>query len=178
MLGFLLAVLAAGALLQAAPAPSRGVCGLLEAAEIRTVQDVAITDRKTSEQTVRGLNFAQCVFATTDFARSVSLTLITGHATGSGASARGYWTDTFHGRPKPVAVAPARPAKPNAPPRAISDTGDEAFWTGDARAGALYVLSGDAVLRISVGGVHDEEERIRRSRTLARAALNRLHQER
>lgn len=62
------------------------------------------------------------------------------------------------------------------PPRPIPGAGDEAFWTGDARAGALYVLSADAVLRISVGGVSDEEERIRRSKVLARAALNRLHE--
>ena len=52
--------------------------------------------------------------------------------------------------------------------------GDEAFWTGDAHAGALYVLGAGTVVRISVGGVSDEEERIQRSKTLAQAALNRV----
>jgi hypothetical protein len=178
MIGLLLVFLAAGAVLQPAPVQARGperdVCGLLEAGQIRSVQDVTVTELKASHQNVRGLTFAQCVFATTDFARSVSLTLVTGNADGSGAAARGYWTDIFYPRPKAVAIAPVRPPKKKNPPRPIPGIGDEAFWTGDERAGALYVLGDDAVLRISVGGVSNEEERIRRSKVLAQAALDRL----
>lgn len=178
MIGFLLAFLATGAALQAAPdkprAPERDACALLEAGEIRAVQDVAVEERKASRQDLRGLTFAQCVFATTDFARSVSLTLVTGNGDGSGAAARSYWTDVFYPRPKAVASTTARPPKKKNPPRPIPGIGDEAFWTGDERAGALYVLGADTVLRVSVGGVSDEEERIGRSKALARAALERL----
>ncbi len=178
MIGFLLAFLATGAALQPAPdkprAPQRDACTLLEAGEIRAVQDVAVEQRKPSQQDVRGLTFAQCVFATTDFARSVSLTLVTGNGDGSGAAARSYWTDVFYPRPKAVASTTARPPKKKNPPRPIPGIGDEAFWTGDEQAGALYVLGAGTVVRISVGGVSNEEERIQRSKTLAQAALNRV----
>jgi hypothetical protein len=166
-MALLIASLAAGAALQATPAPppagARNVCDLLAAEEIRTVQNAALTERKTTEHTRSGLRFAQCVFATSDFVRSVSLSVITGNGE---RGARGYWEDTFHTKHKEADSKNA--------PRPVSGVGDEAFWTGDARAGALYVLSGDVVLRVSVGGVTDEEERIRRSKALLQAALRRL----
>jgi hypothetical protein len=56
----------------------------------------------------------------------------------------------------------------------VSGVGDEAWWTGNAQVGALYVLKGDAFLRISVGGGEPERARIERSRLLARRALRRL----
>lgn len=141
------------------------------------VQGATIKEHKGSEEKGRALHFAQCFFAADEFARSVSLTVIRGNGDNAGAGqARAYWEDTFRGQKVHVAtVSPARIRQKN-PPRAIPDAGEEAFWTGDARAGALYVLSDQVVLRVSVGGVADEEERIRRSTALARAALQRLLQ--
>lgn len=139
------------------------------------MQEATLKERKGSHEQRKGLHFAQCFFATTDVARSVSLTVITGNAVSSEAGARRYWTDTFHPPQKSVAHVPARPIKKKDPPRPIPGAGDEAFWTGDARAGALYVIQDEVVLRISVGGVSDEEERIRRSKALAQVALARLH---
>lgn len=174
VLAFAIAWLVAGAALHAAPAQpaaaNRDVCALLGAEDIRAIQGVALKERKKSGESVRGLEFAQCFFAATDFSRSVSLTLISGK-TRDGA--RGYWQETFHKRPKNTAAAPGSGRK-KPPPRSIEGTGDEAFWTGDARAGVLYVLNGDAVLRISVGGVPDEDERLSRSTALLRVALKRL----
>ena len=45
---------------------------------------------------------------------------------------------------------------------------------GCAITGALYVLKGDAFLRISVGGEKDESVRIKKAKTLAEEALKRL----
>lgn len=146
---------------------SAGPCDLLTPDDIRAVQQTSVKERKPSEHRQNALRFGQCVFATDDFVRSVSVSLITGT---SADRARGYWQDTFH---PPV----ARTGK-KTPPRPVANVGDEAFWTGEARAGALYVLSGDAVLRISIGGVADEEERMRRTERLAQAALRRLRQTR
>lgn len=163
MVTLLIVWLAAGAVLQTAPAVSRAsdpeVCALLEEADIRAVQGTAVKDTKRSSESSKGLHFAQCFFMTEDFARSVNLALISGDT-------RRYWAETFQ--------RPQTASRKKGPPRAVAGAGDEAFWTGDARAGALYLLSGDRVLRISVGGVGDEEERLRRSRTLALAALRRL----
>lgn len=176
LIGIFLGLAAAG-FQAAAKQPADGrrdVCELIAVEDIRAVQGATVKERKASEQNLRGLRFAQCLYATTDFARSVSLTVITASSPTSAASGGSYWMDTFHPQPK-MAQAQARPARKKDPPRPVSGAGDEAFWTGDARAGALYVLRDDTVLRVSVGGASDEEDRIRLSKTLALAALNRLH---
>jgi len=61
-----------------------------------------------------------------------------------------------------------------APPQKISGVGEEAYWVGNRIGGALYVLKGDAYLRISIGGPLDQTGKIRKSRILARKALARL----
>jgi hypothetical protein len=136
------------------------VCELLSAEEILAVQGATVRERKLSDQRQTSRRFAQCVFATADFTRSVSLTIVTGDTAG-------YWADTFGPRQRAA-------SRKKDPPRPIPAVGDEAFWTGDGRAGALYVLSAPVVLRISVGGAKEEGERIDRSTALARAALRRL----
>jgi hypothetical protein len=153
-------MLVAGA---ASAAPAANACALLTAEEIRAVQQASVKETKPSEHRSQDLRFAQCVYATTDFVHSVSLSVITG--TGE-QGARGYWDRTFHPRtPK---------ASRKKPPRAVPGEWDEAFWSAEARAGALYVLSNDVVLRVSVGGVADEDERLRRTKSLVEAALRRL----
>lgn len=169
MIGLVAVLFAAGAASQPAPAAVRDACQLLTADEVRAVQEVAVKERKGSVDQAKALRFAQCVFATSDLTRSVSLTVITGTASDG---ARDYWKKTFHPQRSDAALAAATRKKDL--PRAVPATGEEAFWTGDKRAGALYVLSGGMVLRVSVGGVTDEEERIRRSKVLAQAALVRL----
>jgi len=56
----------------------------------------------------------------------------------------------------------------------IAGVGEEAYWTGNRFAGALYVLRGDMFLRISVGGIRDQQARIATAKALALAALKRL----
>ena len=56
----------------------------------------------------------------------------------------------------------------------IPDLGEEAFWRDDRRTGILYVLKGNAYLRLSIGGADDKETRIRKCSELARKALSRL----
>ena len=156
------------------PPPTRDACALLGAEDIRTIQGAALTELKRSSETARGLQFAQCFFATKDFAHSISLTVTSG---GTPADVRDYWQGTFHRRRTADATPAARArsaSRKKDPPRPIRGTGEEAFWTGDARAGALYVLRGDTVLRISVGGVADQDERLRRTMALATLALKRL----
>jgi hypothetical protein len=59
-------------------------------------------------------------------------------------------------------------------PLKITGIGDEAFWTGSAIAGALYVLKGKSYLRLSIGGTEDRDAKIKKLKTLARYALKRL----
>jgi hypothetical protein len=58
--------------------------------------------------------------------------------------------------------------------RKVSGVGDTAVWSGNRMSGALYVLKGNAIVRISVGGKGSEDEKIERSRKLAAIALRKL----
>ena len=64
--------------------------------------------------------------------------------------------------------------EPKRPPKRVRGVGDEAFWVGNRLAGSLYVRKGSAVLRVSVGGAGTEEEKIEKSKALAKRALKRL----
>lgn len=173
-------ILLAGAAQAApAPAPSVDACSLLTVEEVQSVQKVPVKEAKGSHTTARSDRFAQCVYATRDFAHSVSVTVVNG-ASGPEAS-RAYWTRTFETkRPKAereagrVPASVRRQAASEGQVRRVTGIGNDAYWTGDAKAGSLYVLSDDGVLRISVGGVPDPEERIKRTTALARTALQRL----
>ena len=169
LIGVLSHLLGAGAAWHAAPADA---CALLSADDVRSVQQTTVRESKPSVHTARGLRYEQCVFAAADFAHSVSLTVISGDADAT----RAFWTSTF--RPHRTEASLARATRKKDLPRQIADLGDDAFWTGDTRTGSLYVLSGDRVLRISVGGASEETERLRRSRALADAALTHLVQAR
>ena len=59
-------------------------------------------------------------------------------------------------------------------PLKVEGIGDEAFWTGNRVGGALFVLKGDAYIRISVGGAGDQAAKIDKSKALAEKALRRL----
>ena len=61
-----------------------------------------------------------------------------------------------------------------APPERVKGIGEEAYSVGNAKFGALYVLKGNKILRISVGGSHSQPERIRKMKSLAQYAVSRL----
>ena len=143
--------------------PPIDVCILLTPDDVRVLQHVSIKERKASHTIGQQMSFGQCFFEADDFVRSVTVGLISTHETrGDGRTVQAYWKDTFES------------AEDENPAHSIAGVGQAAFWVGDARAGSLYVLTDSVILRISVGGVDNEPERIRRSQALAWIALNRL----
>ena len=54
--------------------------------------------------------------------------------------------------------------------------GEDAIWTGNRVSGALYVLTKDTILRISLGGIGTQELKVERAKMLARRVLPRLGQ--
>lgn len=58
--------------------------------------------------------------------------------------------------------------------REIKGLGDDALWSTLPIGANLYVRTGDAMLRISVGGKMSDAERLEKSVRLAKAALRRL----
>jgi hypothetical protein len=180
----MLAVLFATMLTQAAAARPAAeaakidACALIANEEVRKVLGADVQERQPGTQQARGLLLSQCYLGT-GTTRSVSIA-VAGNTRSSGRTItpRAFWREQFHpgetqgmkkesreGKGKEEAETQARP---------ISGVGDEAFWSGTRVAGALYVLRGDTFIRVSVGGIADEAERIEKSRRLAAAALVRL----
>ncbi len=143
-------------------------CGLLTSAEIEASLGEPVKERTSGAQAAGPLATSQCYFGTSS-ARSVSLTLTRRIDSGkSTLTPREYWRRQFQASEQDKDSEPERRARP------IAGVGEEAYWTGNRFAGALYVLKGEAFLRISVGGLRDEETRIATSKALALAALKRL----
>ncbi|MDX1503575.1 MAG: hypothetical protein R3325_14540 [Thermoanaerobaculia bacterium] len=141
------------------------VCDLLTGAEVEAVQGQAVTGRHPSESPSTSFRVVRCAYRTEDFTSSVSVALgepLDGRPDGP----RAYWRTRFH----PEGGFTGK----EEPPRPVEGLGDEAFWTGDAVAGSLYVLAGDRFVRVSVGGVPESATREERSRELAARVLARL----
>jgi hypothetical protein len=159
-------------------------CALLADADVRAVLGATVKERRPGAHAARGLLLSQC-YLETGTPRSISI------AVAGSTSARGntitppaFWRDQFRRSDEHAAdrAAGTRQAAPpataereaEAEARPIEGIGEEAFWSGTGVAGALYVLRGDTFIRVSVGGISDERERIEKSRQLAAAALARL----
>jgi hypothetical protein len=168
-------------------------CALLTSDEIRAVQGEPLKETKPSRQSASGLIGLQCYYALPTSADSVSLALTETDPANSGTTARQYWQKTFHnseeaepereGRKERDEKEKERTQKSSggreeeegsAPPKPVRGLGDEAFWTASRFGGALYVLKGQRFIRLSVGGAGDEQTKLTKTETLARAALRRL----
>ena len=144
-------------------------CALLTNAEIERIAGAPVMDRRPTTEPAGGLLMSQCFFGGSS-SRSVSLA-IAGPVTGRAPiTPREYWRRQFHPRERHA----ERKDENESEARPIGGVGDEAYWAGNRIAGALYVLRGNTFLRISVGCIRDEGERIEKSKALALAALKRL----
>ena len=142
----------------------RDPCRLLEDADVLAVQGHAPAQKVQSEQPAGSFLFVQCFYRTPEFTNSVSVAVglpLSDDSKRSGP--RQYWQAQFHKKASPA------PSK-----NPVAGLGDEAFWVGDPKTGALYVLKGEVFLRVSVGGPPDQTQKIKRSKALASHALNRL----
>ena len=146
-------------------------CALLSAGDVQKIVGSAVVETRPSAAESRGFLFDQC-YVSTGSPRSISIAVAAPGTKRSGSiSPKQFWRDRFHGRSADegehgeAGAAEARP---------IRGIGDEAFWSGSPVAGALYVLRGETFVRVSVGGIGDERQRIERSREVAAAILPRL----
>ena len=152
--------------------PKLDACGLLSGSEIQSVQGETLKEAKLTGQVAGGLAISQCFFTLPTFNNSISL--IVAHK-GEGPGAREpkeFWRTTFHAEKKDDKARQKSKEKSD-PPTKVAGLGDEAFWMGNRIAGALYVLKGDAYVRVSVGGPSDKASQTR-ARMLAQKALARL----
>lgn len=142
-------------------------CSLIPGAAIEAVQGEPVVAAKSSTPDRAVFAVAQCFYSLRTFTKSVSLELTRPDPESTGEEGpREYWRKVFHGEEESEEELEA--------PQPVGGVGDEAFWTGNGLVGALYVLEGDAYLRISVGGAEDAKIRIKKTKRLAKVALKHL----
>jgi hypothetical protein len=163
--------------------PRIDACALLTSAEIKAVQGEELKETKLAGQTTSGFAISQC---------SISLMLAEMAEGPDAKRPEEYWRERFRaekdkdredkdkdreragGGDKKKGEGREEEEEEGAPPQKISGVGKEAYWVGNRIGGALYVLKGNAYLRISVGGPAEQASKIRKSKTLAQKALARL----
>jgi hypothetical protein len=158
-------------------------CKLLTADEIQNIQHDTLKDIKPTARTGGTFIISQCFYATSQFVNSVSLT-VTQQNSDTGAESirelwkQRFWTTGSHDRERESErdnkAKASEEEEKGAPPERVEGIGEEAYSVGNAKFGALYVLKGNKILRISVGGSHSQPERIQKMKRLAQYAVSRL----
>jgi len=160
-------------------------CTLLSNSAIKSVQGEPLKQAKGSQTQNSSMITSQCFYTLSTFTNSISLTLnlpLPGNPPKTGP--RDLWKKWFHADASDTKESNSELDSPqpkeegaekeSAPPVAVSDLGDEAFWVRRF-VGTLYVLKGDTILRISIGGKQDDATRQRKAQLLAKSALGKLH---
>jgi hypothetical protein len=160
-------------------------CQLLTTRDIARVQGQEFKSVKLTESDANGLTVSQCFYTLPSFTNSVSVDVMRGktgafwRAHFSGARETVDETVDDENRDRSTAMkrtSPSREAEEEHQGGAlkVKGVGDAAVWSGNRAAGALYVLKGDTIVRVSVGGGGSQEEKIERSKKLAARVLRKL----
>ena len=160
-------------------------CQLLTARDIARVQGEEFKTAKLTETEANGLIVSQCFYALPSFTKSVSVDVMRGKTSafwrGHFSNAREAVDDDDEDRDRDRSAAmksapPSREAEEEHESAAlkVKSVGDSAVWSGNRVAGALYVMKGNTIVRVSVGGGGSQEQKIERSKKLAARALRRL----
>lgn len=158
---------------ETAAKPKIDACALLTNKEIEAVQGEAIKETKLSGQSTGGFSVSQCFFTLPTFNNSVSLLVAQKGEGGDARNPRDFWRDTFH-ETKAKENKEREEKEESTPPKKMPGIGDEAFWLGTRVGGSLYVLKGNAYVRVSIGGPADQAIKMAKSKNLAQKALARL----
>jgi hypothetical protein len=157
-------------------------CQMLTQRDIARVQGESFKSVKLTESDENGLRVSQCFYALPSFSNSISVDVMRGKTatfwSGHFANAREA-KDDDKDRDRTMAMKTAPPSREaeeehENSARKVTGIGDAAVWSGNRVAGALYVLKGDTIVRISVGGGGSQEQKIERSKKLAARALRKL----
>ncbi|HKS22240.1 MAG TPA: hypothetical protein VJZ76_05550 [Thermoanaerobaculia bacterium] len=139
-------------------------CQVLSARDVAKVQGARPKSTKLKETKNRELQVSQCLFTLPRLSDSVSIDVMRGDT-------RTFWRKHF-----PNEHLTSNKPRPEREAHAIhvDGVGDDAVWSGNRLAGALYVLKGDTIVRVSLGGDRPQEQKIEKAKQLAARALRRL----
>ena len=147
-------------------------CTLLSSSVIKSVQGEPLKQSKGSQAQNESMIISQCFYSLPTFTNSISLTLnlpLSGNASRTGPRyplEKWFHADTSDNQDR-TRILTLRSRRTKEPKRIrsacpVSGLGDEAFWVRRF-VGTLYVLKGDTVLRISIGGKQDDAARFRKA---------------
>lgn len=176
------------------PGPKIDACSLATKEEVAAIQSAPITAAKSNEVPSGDFVLSQCYYPSSAPNMSVTVGVIQmdpQHPSQTAVSA--YWHQVFErftgnkatareeeqekaekGEKKRNLGREAEENEGSVHPDKINGVGDEAYWAGTRFGGTLYVLKGEKMLRISVGGPGDLNSKLAKSKALAEKALGRL----
>jgi hypothetical protein len=161
-------------------------CALLASSEIKAVQGEEPKESKPSTRVDSAFAVSQCFYLMPTYNNSISLEVTRSSSGNPGQTIRQFWNERFHDQVEKEKEGERERERgkdkkeeresegENQKPLKITGVGEEAFWSGSAITGALYVLEGKSYLRLSIGGSGDISARINKLKTLAQYALKRL----
>jgi hypothetical protein len=155
----------------AAAEPLPDPCSLLTISDVEQAQGNIYLQATKSVKTSGGVTVSQCYFRLAEETRSVTLELTRAaspHATHE------LWEKQFEA--KPQSKEKGEEAENEAHGVEVKGIGEDAIWSGNRVSGALYVLTKDAILRVSLGGIGTQELKVERAKMLARRVLPKLNQ--
>ncbi|HEV2829947.1 MAG TPA: hypothetical protein VGW76_20265 [Pyrinomonadaceae bacterium] len=162
-----------------AASPSAGTgfvdaCALIKKSEIASVQGAEAQSAAPSTQMNGALAISQCYYTVTsaDGSQNLSVHLEVMQADPKSPNAvKEYWENAFEDKEDKGEKGEEEKERP---PLAVRGIGEEAFWTGNAKAGALYALKRGKLVRLSIGGPGDPKTKLEKSKKLVANVLKRL----
>jgi hypothetical protein len=154
---------------------TRDACSLVSKEEVESVQETSVTDAKSSERSDGTFRISQCLYTAAEFSKSVNVAFIQADPNEPNKrSPKDFWKEKFDPYANEAPKANREEKEQGSAPKKISGLGDDAYWASNRFGGMLYVLKGDAIISISLGGTDDESTRLEKSKVLAKKALQRL----
>jgi len=152
-------------------------CALIEKAEIQAVQGAPVQSTVPSTQSSGALAISQCYYTVSsgDGSKNLSVHLEVIQADPKSPNAvKEYWERSFGEKGKTEKGEREEEEKESKPPQRVSGVGEEAFWIGNSRVGALYALKKGKLVRVSIGGADDPKTRLEKTKKLVVSVLKRL----
>jgi hypothetical protein len=146
--------------------PANSVCSLISIHAVIEAQQAHFMSSTATTHDDGRFKTATCYYKLEPEYQSVSLEILSPSKTGSGSPSE-FWREKFRSaRDKDVAEA-----KHSNLPVHVADVGDDAYWVDTGRDGALYVLQGERIMRLSLGGRTPQVEKKYRAIKIANSAL-------
>lgn len=153
-----------------ASTPGLDVCALLPEGRVKAVFGEEVTDTRKISEFENGLEISQCYFVLATPGNYINLRVVRKGEGDRARNPREVWQESFD------ATNLEKAAQSRRRPQPIKDLGDAAFWMGDAKTGALYILKGNSYVRIALGQSGGEaiSSRIKKASELGREILKGL----